>query len=85
MSYRITVLFRPEGKYPFLLATEADGLPMTKEELEALHSECDRALRESDEHEMGQSDLEQHQFADYAKKIAEKADSLRKAQRENAP
>ena len=85
MSYRITVLFRPEGKYPFLLATEADGLPMTKDELEALRSECGRALREFDNHETGQSALEQHLFADYAEKIAEKADFLRKAQRENAP
>ena len=85
MSYRITVLFRPEGKYPFLLATEADGIPMTMDELEALHSECERALREFDDHETGQSALEQHQFADYAEKIAEKADFLRKAQRENQP
>lgn len=83
MPYTITVLFRPHGKYPFLLATEADGIPMTKEELVALHSECELALREFDEHEMGQSALEQHQFADYAEKIAEKADFLRKAQRED--
>lgn len=83
MSYKNTILSRHGEKYPFLLATEADGLPMTKEELEALQSECELALREFDEHEMGQSALEQHQFADYAEKIAEKADFLRKAQRED--
>ena len=51
MSYKNTVLFRPSDKYPFLLATEADGIPMTLGELEALHAECERALAEFDEHE----------------------------------
>lgn len=48
MSYRITVLFHPEGKYPFLLATEADGIPLTRSELETLKFEIDVALMEDD-------------------------------------
>lgn len=51
MSYKNTVLYRPEGKYPFLLATESDGIPLTKEELEALKFECEVALREYDNDE----------------------------------
>jgi len=51
MSYKNTILFRPSDKYPFLLATEADGIPLTLEELEALHSECENALRLYDESE----------------------------------
>ena len=46
MSYKNTIIFQPTtSKYPFLLATEADGIPLTLEELEALHSECENALR----------------------------------------
>ena len=49
MSYRITVVVQPEGKYPFLLATEADGIPMTHEEMVSLQNEIWAALREYDE------------------------------------
>ena len=46
MSYKNSIIFQPTtSKYPFLLATEADGIPLTLEELEALHSECENALR----------------------------------------
>lgn len=52
MSYKTSILFQPtRGKYPFLLATESDGIPLTKEELEALKFECEVALREYDNDE----------------------------------
>lgn len=54
MSYKNSIIFQPTtSKYPFLLATEADGIPLTLEELEALHSECENALRLYDESENG--------------------------------
>ena len=50
MSYKNSILFQPtSSKYPFLLATEADGIPLTLEELEALHQECERVLQEWDD------------------------------------
>jgi hypothetical protein len=108
MSYRISVQFNPEGKYPFLLCTEADGIPMTEPELTALHSECERALQAYDdskrfeyvEHEAAddaeieshraeyvaatdERDMEPHKRDGYAEKMADQADYLRKAAREN--
>lgn len=54
MGYKNSIIFQPTtSKYPFLLATEADGIPLTLEELEALHSECENALRLYDESENG--------------------------------
>ena len=44
MSYHITVDYRPEGKYPFALNTEADQIPLTREELESLKHAIDVAL-----------------------------------------
>lgn len=49
MSYRNTILHRPGEKYPFLLATEADGIPLTRGELETLQAEIDVALMEDDD------------------------------------
>ena len=48
MSYKNTILHRPGEKYPFLLATEADGIPLTRAELETLKFEIDVALMEDD-------------------------------------
>ena len=50
MSYKNTILHRPGEKYPFLLATEADGIPLTEDELVSLKFECDVALRAHDEY-----------------------------------
>lgn len=82
MSYKNAILFRP-GLYPFLLATEADGIPMTLGELEALHAECERALIEYDEYEANQADMEPHKRDGFAEMMAEMADFERKAKREN--
>ena len=49
MSYKNTILHRPGEKFPFLLATQADGIPLTRQELEALKFECEVALMEDDE------------------------------------
>jgi hypothetical protein len=52
MSYKTSILFQPtRGKYPFLLATEADGIPLTRKEVEALRFECEVALMEADNHD----------------------------------
>ena len=95
MSYKNSVIFQPTtSKYPFLLATEADGIPLTLEELEALHSECENALRLYDDAEIeshraeyvaatAQADMEPHKRDGYAEKMADQADYLRKAAREN--
>lgn len=48
MSYHLTVDYRPEGKYPFALNTEADQIPLTREELESLKHACEVALLDSD-------------------------------------
>lgn len=95
MSYKNTILFQPTtSKYPFLLATEADGIPLTLEELEALHSECENALSLYDDAEIeshraeyeaadDERDQEPHKRDGYAEKMADQADYLRKAAREN--
>ncbi len=45
MSYHLTIGVQPWGKkYQFVLNTEADQIPLTKEELEALKKECEEAL-----------------------------------------
>lgn len=43
MSYKNSILSRPGEKYPFLLATEADGIPLTRAELETLKFEIEVA------------------------------------------
>ena len=48
MSYHLTVSIQPEGKYPFALNTEADQIPLTREELEALRFEVECALLDTD-------------------------------------
>jgi len=48
MSYKNTILSRPGEKYPFLLATEADGIPLTRAELETLKFEIECALMDDD-------------------------------------
>jgi len=48
MSYKNTILSRPGEKYPFLLATEADGIPLTRAELETLKFEIEVALMKTD-------------------------------------
>jgi hypothetical protein len=51
MSYKNSIIFQPaHSTYPFLLATEADGIPLTEPELSALHAECERALKEYDDY-----------------------------------
>lgn len=47
MSYHITVGYQPEGRYPFALNTEADQIPLTRDELEALRDEINQALNHS--------------------------------------
>lgn len=84
MSYKNTILHRPGEKYPFLLATEADGIPLTRAELETLKFECECALIEDDEYAAGQDALPPHKRDGYAEKMADHADYLRKAERENA-
>lgn len=45
MSYHMTIGVQPEGKrFPFALNTEADQIPLTKQELQALKQECEEAL-----------------------------------------
>ena len=83
MSYRNTILHRPGEKYPFLLATEADGIPLTREELETLQAEIAVWLREDDDYQAGQDALPPHKRDGYAERMADHADYLRKAQREN--
>lgn len=48
MAYKMTIDYRPEGKYPFALNTEADQIPLTREELESLKHACECALLDSD-------------------------------------
>jgi len=48
MSYHITVDYRPEGKYPYALNTEADQIPLSRAELESLKFEIESALLDSD-------------------------------------
>jgi hypothetical protein len=45
VSYHITIDYRPEGKYPFAMNTEADQIPLTITELEALRNQCQEALQ----------------------------------------
>lgn len=47
MSYHITIDYRPGGKYPFAMNTEADQIPLTRAELESLKFQCECALMES--------------------------------------
>ena len=52
MSYHITVGYQPtKSRYPFALNTEADQIPLTKEELEDLRNECTYALAQLDQEE----------------------------------
>ena len=52
MTYRMTINVQPNAKhYPFALNTEADQIPMTKEELEDLKNECTYALAQLDQEE----------------------------------
>ena len=48
MAYKNSILHRPGEKYPFLLATEADGIPLTREEAETLKFELECALMVED-------------------------------------
>lgn len=74
MSYKNTILHRPGEKYPFLLATEADGIPLTRAELETLKFEIDVALMEDDdyqkeEYEAEQEAMEPHKRDGYAERL----------------
>lgn len=52
MSYHLTIGVQPNAKrYPFALNTEADQIPLTKEELEDLRNECTYALAQLDQEE----------------------------------
>jgi hypothetical protein len=51
MTYHITVGVQPGSRYPFALNTEADQIPLTKEELEELKDECTYALAQLDQEE----------------------------------
>lgn len=52
MTYQITIDVQAKNsRYPFALNTEADQIPLTKEELEDLKNECTYALAQLDQEE----------------------------------